>query len=320
VPGKSIAHNQAEEAGISGWSPAGRATGSTFANQTLELGPRSLSAAKQAEPMEHATRGQERGVQIRRRQAGWAELEEQRRREGAPSASADLRASGSSLNASHTDASYTGASYAGGSHAGGSHTTLGLPQNSTGWSAQHGHSYALAQSHALAQPLALTQSQAQAQTQSQTQSQAQAQAQTQAQTQALTQTQTQAQAQAQSNSMALGYAQAQRHKQEAKKLNAQLCKDFSVGSQNENGGVFTSPAFPNLYPTNLVCTKVIEGECLAELQEKTAPDTVWPKVCPKLSPQRFAQWRPPNGPLAVSTSGVVFHPPARLYVAAGSSP
>lgn len=43
-------------------------------------------------------------------------------------------------------------------------------------------------------------------------------------------------------------------------LKNELCKSFSVGIQNENNGSFTSPGYPNPYPVNLKCTKLIEGE------------------------------------------------------------
>lgn len=46
----------------------------------------------------------------------------------------------------------------------------------------------------------------------------------------------------------------------AAELKNELCKSFSVGIQNENNGSFTSPGYPNPYPVNLKCTKLIEGE------------------------------------------------------------
>jgi len=56
------------------------------------------------------------------------------------------------------------------------------------------------------------------------------------------------------------YAIAQEANKAAIKLNAQLCRDFSIGIQNENGGVFTSPNYPNPYPVDLTCTRLIEGK------------------------------------------------------------
>lgn len=56
------------------------------------------------------------------------------------------------------------------------------------------------------------------------------------------------------------YALAQEANKAASKLNDQLCRNFSIGIQNENGGVFTSPNYPNPYPVNLICTKLIEGK------------------------------------------------------------
>jgi hypothetical protein len=59
---------------------------------------------------------------------------------------------------------------------------------------------------------------------------------------------------------AAAYALAQEDKKAANKLNAELCKNFSIGLQHEMGGVFTSPNYPNPYPANLICTKLIEGK------------------------------------------------------------
>ena len=59
---------------------------------------------------------------------------------------------------------------------------------------------------------------------------------------------------------AAAYALAQAGKKAADKLNADLCKNFSIGIQHDNGGIFTSPNYPNPYPTSLVCTKLIEGK------------------------------------------------------------
>lgn len=59
---------------------------------------------------------------------------------------------------------------------------------------------------------------------------------------------------------AAAYALAQEDKRAANKLNAELCKDFSVGQQWESGGSFSSPNFPHPYPVNLVCTRLIEGK------------------------------------------------------------
>uniref|UniRef100_A0A6G1SCB2 Neuropilin and tolloid-like protein 1 n=2 Tax=Aceria tosichella TaxID=561515 RepID=A0A6G1SCB2_9ACAR len=58
---------------------------------------------------------------------------------------------------------------------------------------------------------------------------------------------------------AAAYALAQEDKKAANKLNAELCKNFSIGIQHETGGVFTSPNYPNPYPANLICTKLIEA-------------------------------------------------------------
>lgn len=56
------------------------------------------------------------------------------------------------------------------------------------------------------------------------------------------------------------YALAQEANKAASKLNDLLCRNFSIGIQHENGGVFTSPNYPNPYPVNLICTKLIEGK------------------------------------------------------------
>lgn len=44
------------------------------------------------------------------------------------------------------------------------------------------------------------------------------------------------------------------------KLNAELCRNFSIGLQHETGGIFTSPNYPNPYPEGLTCTRLIEGK------------------------------------------------------------
>lgn len=56
------------------------------------------------------------------------------------------------------------------------------------------------------------------------------------------------------------YALAQEANKAASKLNDLLCRNFSIGIQHENGGIFTSPNYPNPYPVNLICTKLIEGK------------------------------------------------------------
>lgn len=63
-----------------------------------------------------------------------------------------------------------------------------------------------------------------------------------------------------SQQQAAAYALAQEANRAASKLNAELCRNFSIGIQHENGGIFTSPNYPNPYPTNLICTRLIEGE------------------------------------------------------------
>lgn len=78
------------------------------------------------------------------------------------------------------------------------------------------------------------------------------------------QQQQQASAEAQANSLisqqqAAAYAQAQEANKIANQLNAELCRNFTIGTQNENGGTFTSPDYPKTYPTNLICTRLIEG-------------------------------------------------------------
>lgn len=55
------------------------------------------------------------------------------------------------------------------------------------------------------------------------------------------------------------FEEAQEAKKAAIKLNAELCRNFSLGQQNELGGVFSSPNYPNPYPVNLNCTRLIEG-------------------------------------------------------------
>lgn len=59
---------------------------------------------------------------------------------------------------------------------------------------------------------------------------------------------------------AAAYALAQENRKLADKLNAEMCRNFSIGLRHENGGVFTSPNYPNPYPANLICTKLIEGK------------------------------------------------------------
>lgn len=61
------------------------------------------------------------------------------------------------------------------------------------------------------------------------------------------------------------YAIAQEANKLASKLNAELCRNFSIGTQHENGGAFTSPNYPNPYPLNLICTRLIEGKLTASL-------------------------------------------------------
>lgn len=62
-----------------------------------------------------------------------------------------------------------------------------------------------------------------------------------------------------SQQQAAAYAQVQEANKIASKLNAELCRNFSIGFQNELGGTFTSPNYPNPYPVNLICTRLIEG-------------------------------------------------------------
>lgn len=52
----------------------------------------------------------------------------------------------------------------------------------------------------------------------------------------------------------------QEAKKLASKLNAELCRNFSIGFQNDSGGWFMSPNYPNPYPVNLNCTRLIQGK------------------------------------------------------------
>lgn len=63
-----------------------------------------------------------------------------------------------------------------------------------------------------------------------------------------------------SQQMATAYALAQEANRAASQLNTELCKSFSTGTQTETGGSFTSPSYPNPYPIDLICTRLIEGE------------------------------------------------------------
>lgn len=65
------------------------------------------------------------------------------------------------------------------------------------------------------------------------------------------------------NQQAAAYALAQEANKAASKLNAELCRNFSIGIQHENGGSFTSPNYPNPYPLGLVCTRLIEGKLVS---------------------------------------------------------
>lgn len=64
---------------------------------------------------------------------------------------------------------------------------------------------------------------------------------------------------------AAAYALDQENKKAASKLNAEKCHNFSVGIQHEFGGVFTSPNYPEIYPPDLICTKLIKGKSLPPL-------------------------------------------------------
>lgn len=66
---------------------------------------------------------------------------------------------------------------------------------------------------------------------------------------------------------AAAFALAQEDKKAANKLNAELCRNFSIGFQTDKGGVFTSPNYPNPYPINLVCTRLIEGKCVGSFRK-----------------------------------------------------
>lgn len=56
------------------------------------------------------------------------------------------------------------------------------------------------------------------------------------------------------------YSRALEANKAASKLNAEECRNFSIGIQHEHGGSFTSPNYPNPYPENLICTRLIEGK------------------------------------------------------------
>lgn len=66
------------------------------------------------------------------------------------------------------------------------------------------------------------------------------------------------------NQQLQAFALAQEQSRQASKLNADMCRNFSIGSQHEFGGAFTSPNYPNPYPENLVCTRLIEGKSRRE--------------------------------------------------------